>query len=159
MATLSERQQFFVVASLACFRRPSQVAEALKDRFGVDASLQQIEYYDPTKAHSKQGLAAKWRTLFWETRKRYTEGAAEVAAAHQRYRLERIQRLLDDPTLRKNPKLVLDALEQAAKERGGMFVNHRLGAADRAPDPDTIAEEIRNAVLDMDDTIGAEAEG
>jgi hypothetical protein len=47
MAALKDEVKRFIVQSLACFDTPSQVAQAVKDTFGLEVSRQQCEFYDP----------------------------------------------------------------------------------------------------------------
>ncbi|MDZ4191603.1 MAG: DUF2280 domain-containing protein, partial [Pseudomonas sp.] len=86
MAALSNEVKGFIVQALACFDTPSQVAEAVKNDYGVEVSRQQVESHDPTKVSGK-GLAAKWVTLFHDTRKRFREDTAEIPIANRSYRL------------------------------------------------------------------------
>ena len=67
MAALNNEIKSFIVQALACFDSPSQVAVAVRERFGVVVSRQQVETHDPTRKSSK-GLAKRWVTLFNDTR-------------------------------------------------------------------------------------------
>ena len=49
MAALKEPVKIFIVQSLACFDTPQQVADAVKQRFGIEIDRRQCEAYDPTK--------------------------------------------------------------------------------------------------------------
>ena len=66
MATLSDGAKRFIVQALACFDSPQQVADAVKEEFGVEVHRAQVEQYDPTKASGAK-LATKWRVLFNDT--------------------------------------------------------------------------------------------
>lgn len=116
--------QRFIVTRLACFATPTEVAEEFEEAFGHEISRGQAGYYNPTTPNSK--MAGKWKDLFEETRARYIAEAAEVGVAHQRYRLEQLQKLYGK-ALRAgragNVKLAMEILEQAAKEEGGAFTN------------------------------------
>ena len=128
MASLSTSLKSFVVTELACFASPSAVRDALEKR-GVSVTLDQIVYYDPT-TRSKKKPAKKWVELFHETREDYRRGAAAVAIANQRWRLEQMQAIHDAT---QNPKLRLETMERAAKEVGGGYTNthkHRLTGKD-----------------------------
>lgn len=124
MATLTEDQKVFIVQALACYDSPSTVAAAVKDQFGVNVSRQQVESYDHTKASSK-GVAKKLVALFDETRERFVEGVAAVPVAKKVYRLRVLQRALERAEKQGNSAMVLQILEQAAKEEGGAFTNKR----------------------------------
>lgn len=124
MATLTEDLKVFIVQALACYDSPSTVAAAVKDQFGVIVSRQQVESYDHTKASSK-GVAKKLVALFDETRERFVEGVAAVPVAKKVYRLRVLQRALERAEKQGNSAMVLQILEQAAKEEGGAFTNKR----------------------------------
>lgn len=130
MASLTEAQKGFIVQALACYDTPTQVAEAVKEEFGIEIGRQQVGAYDPTKVSGKD-LARKWRDLFHETRKRFREEIAEIPIADQAYRLRQIGRLYDRVSRQGNAVAAAQLLEQAAKETGGAFTNKRehTGAA------------------------------
>ena len=127
MATLKEEHKVFIVSSLACFRTPAQVVEALREEYAVEASPQQIQYYDPTKGSKTKRLPKKWKAIFDRAREMYVTDTASVGIAHQRYRLDVLQRVLNtelDAGAR-NKGLVLEILERGAKEVGGLYTNRR----------------------------------
>lgn len=125
MAALKNEVKSFIVQALACFDTPSQVVESVKNEFGVVLTRQQVESHDPTKASSK-GLAAKWVTLFHDTRKRFREETAEIPIANRAYRLRTLGRMAEKAENMKNMALTAQLLEQAAKEVGDVYVNRRL---------------------------------
>lgn len=138
MAALSNEVKGFIVQALACFDTPSQVAEAVKNDYGVEVSRQQVESHDPTKVSGK-GLAAKWVTLFHDTRKRFREDTAEIPIANRSYRLRMLGRLVEKAESSRNARLALQVLEQAAKECGDMYVNRKQEAQPTTPgDGDSI---------------------
>ncbi|MDR8269558.1 DUF2280 domain-containing protein, partial [Acinetobacter baumannii] len=53
MATLKEPVKIFIVQSLACRDTPQEVAELVKQEFGVDIDRVQVATYDPTKVAGK----------------------------------------------------------------------------------------------------------
>lgn len=124
MATLTEDVKVFIVQALACFDSPSTVAQAVKDQFGLSVDRRQVESYDHTKVSSK-GVAKKLVVLFDETRAKFLEESCAVPVAKQVYRLRVLQRALDRAEKRGNDAMVLQVLEQAAKESGGAFTNRR----------------------------------
>lgn len=124
MATLTERQKRFVVMELATFETPTEVAESVQERFGVDVYRQQVQYYDPTVGQQKP--AEKWCELFHEARERYIEDTARHGIAHKTFRLGKLQQMLQKALEMQNYPLAAELLEQAAKERGGKFTNKQL---------------------------------
>ncbi|WP_049058606.1 DUF2280 domain-containing protein, partial [Achromobacter xylosoxidans] len=69
MAKLTEAYKRYIVQALACWDTPSQVAEAVKEEYGLDVPRMQVAQYDPTKVAGKD-LAKKWVQLFHDTRQR-----------------------------------------------------------------------------------------
>ena len=124
MAALSEDLKIFIVQALACFDGPSLVAQSVKDQYGVVVDRRQVESYDPTKKAGKT-VAKKLRALFEETREAFLKESAAVPLAKQVYRLRVLQRALDKAEKNGNQSMVLQILEQAAKESGGAFTNRR----------------------------------
>lgn len=127
MATLTESVKRFVVQALACYDTPTQVAEAVKEEFGLEVHRSQIAQYDPTKAAGKS-LANKWRVMFDDTRKRFREETGEIPIAQRAYRLRKMGQIAAKAEQMRNLPLVLQILEQAAKETGDAYVNHKQAA-------------------------------
>ncbi len=125
MAKLNETMQRFIVQALACYDTPTQVAEAVKEEFGIEITRQQVASYDPTKVTSK-ALARKWQDLFSSTRERFRREIAEIPIAGQAFRLRQLHRMLNETMKHKNIVLAASLLEQAAKEVGDVYVNRRL---------------------------------
>lgn len=125
MATLTKAQKSFIVTALARFHSPSEVVELVKQDFGFQISRQQVDYYNPTTASSKGHLASRWAELFEIVRERYVRSLEQVAIAHERYRLEQLQRIVEDRMRRGDHVTAMKALEQAAKERGNAYTNVR----------------------------------
>jgi hypothetical protein len=123
---LNEDDKPFIVMWLACFKSPSEVAALVKEEFGVTMSRQAVEVYDPTK-RAGRSLSEELKKLFEETRAAYIADVQAVPLAHQRYRLDVLQRLLDRELLKDAPNkgLVLDIQERGAKESGGAYTNRR----------------------------------
>ena len=122
---LTDEQRTFIVALFAQWKTPSQIRDALKEHFGVDASPQAIQHYDPE--HSKD-LSEKWRTLHASMREEFKASTSKIAIASSSFRLavlsDGVQKALVASGGKLTP-LVLQALEQAAKEVGGGYTNRR----------------------------------
>ncbi len=129
----SEHQRF-VVQGLACFLAPSEIRDGLKERWGIEASLSRIVYYDPTAAGTR--LSQALRDLYDETRKRFIEETTDLAISHRTFRLRQLQsmatKLEAKASETKNPQLAKDLMktaaemyEQAAKEMGNLYSNRR----------------------------------
>lgn len=124
MAALNSDVKAFIVQALACFDTPTQVSQALKEEFGLEVTRQQVEQHDPTK-RAGVNLAAKWVTLFHDTRKRFREETAEIPIANRAYRLRALGRIVEKAESMRNLALALQVLEQAAKEVGDVYVNRQ----------------------------------
>jgi len=123
---LTDEQQLFIVQALACFLTPTQVVELVKAEFDIPVERQKVQYYDPTKGKGKR-LAAKHKAIFKKTRTAYLAGVADVGIANLRYRLDKIQAVVERAEAQngRNDFLLLQALKQAAEDRGGLFTNKR----------------------------------
>lgn len=125
MAALKDEVKRFIVQALACFDTPSQVAEAVKQEFGLEVGRQRCAAYDPTK-YVGRNLSAKWRAVFEDTRARFREETAEIPIANRAYRLRTLGRMAEKAESMKNMALTAQLLEQAAKEVGDVYVNRKL---------------------------------
>ena len=125
MAALKNDVKAFIVQALACFDTPTLVSQNVKHEFNIDVTRQQVEQHDPTK-RAGANLAAKWRTLFEDTRKRFREETAEIPIANRAYRLRGLGRMAEKAESMRNLALTAQLYEQAAKEVGDVYVNRRL---------------------------------
>lgn len=119
MAALKEPVKIFIVQALACRDTPQEVADAVKQEFGVEIDRRQCASYDPTKLAGRN-LSKKFVVLFNETRKKFDEGLVDIPIASKYYRLKKYQTYLDQT---KNVRSALKIMEQAAKDVGGQFTN------------------------------------
>lgn len=136
MAQIKKEVKLFIVRSLAVFNTPSETAEAVYQEFKVVVTKQNCEKYDPTK-RAGQNLSAELKAEFEATRKQFLDNPQHIPIANLTYRLQRLQRIVDQGG--KNHMLVMAALEQAAKEKGGMYINTRIEKEvpkDESPRPD-----------------------
>ena len=120
MATLKEPIKIFIVQSLACRDTPQEVADAVKQEFGIQIERQQVAAYDPTKSRGKD-LSKKFVELFHKTRADFDAGLIDIPIAQKFYRLKHYQKQLERNL--KNTVMSLKILEQAAKDVGGQFTN------------------------------------
>lgn len=121
MATLKEPVKIFIVQALACRDTPQEVADHVKQEFGIEVDRMQCSSYDPTKVAGRN-LSKKFVDLFNETRKKFDEGLIDIPIASKYYRLKKYQVYLDQT---RNVKSALKILEQAAKDVGGQFTNRQ----------------------------------
>lgn len=70
MAKLKKAEQLYIVRSLAQFMTPTEVVKAIKEKFNIDVSPQQVEAYDPTKVAGRD-LRQEYKDAFTLTREEY----------------------------------------------------------------------------------------
>lgn len=124
MPRLKAGVQTEVITRLARFERPTEVQEAIRERFNLELSLSRIAHYDPTVVQGRQ-LAAKWKQLFFEERTRFKSNLDELPLSHRAYRLLRLQRLIDNPNHQRNPVFVRDTIVEVEKIVGDLYSNRR----------------------------------
>jgi hypothetical protein len=125
MATLRTGIKHFIVQQLACFESPSAVAALVKAEFGIAVSRQSVEHYDPTKGGEEKRIARQHQELFEATRRRFIQQIDTIGISHKAFRLTQLQQVADHAKLKKNYGLLLETLEQAAKEAGDAYTNRR----------------------------------
>ena len=113
MARITKKVKLFIVRMLAEFETPTQTSKTVKDIFKVDVTPQQCEAYDPTK-RTGQDLSQELRDKFFEYRRQANEELEAIPVANKRYRLQKIQDLIN--AYPDNPVLTPKWLELAAKE-------------------------------------------
>lgn len=122
MAALKEPVKIFIVQALACRDTPQEVADLVKQEFGIQIDRQQCSSYDPTKQRGKN-LSKKFVELFHKTRADFDAGLIDIPIANKHYRLKQYQKQLERNA--KNTVMSLKILEQAAKDCGGQFTNRQ----------------------------------
>jgi len=135
MATLNDEVKLFIIKELACFNTPQEVANAVREEFGIDIDRNQTSIYDPTKSKGKK-LGKKWRCIFDETRKRFLTELSDLPLANPAVRISELSKLYQNAKTRKNAVLAAAHLEQIAKEVGGAYTNKiKLAGGDRDDAP------------------------
>lgn len=127
MATAPEltfTQKRFIVQRLACYERPTAVAQAVKEEFGLELSRQRVAYYDPTTVNGR-ALDPDLKALFVKIREEFRTNLDAIPIANLAVRLRTLQRLAELAEDRKQIPVVADLLERAAKEVGGAFTNQQ----------------------------------
>ncbi|WP_445346226.1 DUF2280 domain-containing protein [Acinetobacter bohemicus] len=116
MATLREPIKIFIVQSLACFDTPQQVADAVKQEFGIEIERQQVSAYDPTKPTGKN-LSKKLKDLFTRTREDFKSNIYDIPLANKAVRLNELQKMYVD--WNKNKKMKQSVIKQIKDEMQG----------------------------------------
>lgn len=150
---LNETQRAFLVMCWARYLPSIETQRAFAETFGVQIDARQVQKFNPEHAAGRD-MAARWVTLFHETRAAFLRDVESIPIAHKAYRLRKLQGMLDKALgdgNRPNIPLAASLLEQAAKEAGGSFTNESKVKADvkvkdDAPGADLNTDE-RRAIL------------
>ncbi len=121
---LEDAHKRYIVEGLACFVSHAEIIEGLNVNFGVEVTWQQLQRYDPTKANGAT-LGKEYRELFETSRQSYVQNLGNIGIANTAFRLEALGRMAREAEAKKNYVLAASLLEQAAKDRGGVFTNHQ----------------------------------
>jgi hypothetical protein len=145
MAKLTHEQKSFIVKELAMYCSPAQVADRVKDEYGLVVTRQQVHEYNPLAVHKKP-VAKEWREMFEKTRAEFLKKNENTAVVHRSYRLRQLDQWVRDAERRGNIPLAAQLLEQAAKEVGNAFTNrHELtgkGGKPLIPEPQPTIEQV-----------------
>lgn len=123
MARIPGKVQAYIVMRLAQWGKVTEIIDEVREQYGLEVNKQQVHHYRPDRSDGQPAL--KWVALWEETRKAYTSRVDDLAIAHRRWRMEKLEKMVEDTIFRKNYPLAAQLLEQAAKEEGGSFTNTR----------------------------------
>ncbi|SEO43761.1 hypothetical protein SAMN05428959_10815 [Duganella sp. CF517] len=115
MTTLPGHVCAYIVAALACYDSPEQVAAAVKVNFGLVLTRQRIEAWHPERRAGAR-LGARWRAMFYETRGKLLAELDDIPIACQAYRLRVLDRVAAQAEAMGNFELAARIIEQAARE-------------------------------------------
>ena len=124
MATLSRKVQRFIVTRLAYYERPSEVRDAVKERFDIDVKLPQLSHYDP---HTSMGsrLRKDLKELFAEMRKKADNSFDDIPEASRPVRVRRLSQLLNHESMKRNLVFQRDTLIEIEKVMGDVYTDKR----------------------------------
>jgi hypothetical protein len=124
MTSLPTAVKLHILTALACFDTPSEVAIAVKEKYGLQISRQRIEGWHPERVAGAR-LTAAWRDLFYATRADFLAEMESIPIAHRAFRLRGLGRIAHQAESMRNLPLVASIYEQAAKEVGGAYERAR----------------------------------
>lgn len=123
MRRLSEPIKRRIVEHLACYRSHVEVVELVEEEFGFRLSTRHVRAYDPT---CYQCVASdRLREYHSVVRERFASKVADIPIANRVFRLRELQKIYYEAVEAENLTQAAKALEQAAMEVGGMFINTR----------------------------------
>lgn len=127
MKRLPESVKRRIIELLACYHGHGEVVDLIRLEFGIEMTSRHVRAYDPMCFQCVASV--RLRELHGALRKRFEQEVAAIPIAHRAFRLRRLNQIHDVAFDAGNLNLAREALEQAAKEVGGMFVNARVAAA------------------------------
>jgi hypothetical protein len=141
MPTLHDEVKEFIVKSLARFDTPSQVAEAVRVKFNIEVSRQQVYRYDPS---NPEPPSQRWKELHAATRRACLRDLAEIGIAQKAVRLGMLNRMAQHAMENNYFIKAAGFLEQAAKECGGIYEKGKLPQAltDVGMDPPSVSPSV-----------------
>ncbi len=119
---LTEEQRHFAVVLFAGFWQPKQVVKALKEEFDVQVSRQAVCAYSPK--HNPK-VAEKWRIIYDAARAKFIDDQDSIAVSHLSHRQAVRDRIVRAAEESGDHATVLEALDRAAKDQGGLFTAKR----------------------------------
>lgn len=127
MATkIPDEVKAFIVAELACYSSPSEVAALVLQEFDLTIDRRIIQQHDPTKEAGSH-LAQRWIDQFEAARREFNELRSAVPIANKIRRLKLLDQSVRQLLARKNVMGAAQLMEQAAREVGGIYERHRPG--------------------------------
>ena len=149
MAKLTEDIKHQIVIQLAQFRGYAEVSRLIHEETGVKVDRFQVRTYDPT--NMAYAGSERWRAIFETARHQYLTSVEAVPISNKAYRLNQLQRILNDALSRGDVAIAMTTLRQAAKEVGNSLTNERNVRLDQ-PRSDlhhTTPEERRAMVVEL----------
>jgi hypothetical protein len=128
---LTDEQKIWLVQRAAAFESAGTIIKSLQQEFGITLCRAAVHYYNPNTCTGKR-LSAKWKTLFYETRKAIIAGGMEIGVANKRVRLRRLETMAQDAMDGGDFNSAAKALAQAARETGRRRAKRRKYPARRA---------------------------
>lgn len=116
---LNDEIRAFIVRGLARFDTPSQVAAEVRLTFGIEISRQLVYKYDPDGCKPP---AQRWIDLHAATRARFLAEIDDIGIAQKAYRLQMLDRFVQDAEDNHAYDQAAAFLQQAAKECGDFYV-------------------------------------
>lgn len=144
---LSEEAKDFAILCFARFMSPTQVCEAIKDRFGIGVERNHIQTYDPTSVKGRTCLGKKRKAMFELTRERFLKELEDIPIANRAVRLHQLQIAFDGALEKRNVGMAMKLLEQAAKEAGNFHSNEKhVHHSGKIAVEEVSEDEMRNAL-------------
>ena len=160
---LTADQKADIVARLAGYELPAEIARSLKEDLGIEIAWQSIAFYDPTRYEGRK-CPPRWARLFRETRAKIVKANAHVGAAHRATRLRWLDQLVRAQMEKDNSaearallKQAADEMRRMAEERGdgSETAYSKLSSAELKAKIDADAAKLGLAVVPIESLAGA----
>jgi hypothetical protein len=115
---LTDPQKIYVVRRLAAYDSLAVIVRGLKDEFGITVRSGLIQHYDPQRPAGRH-LAPRLKKLFWDTRKTYIDGTADIGAGYPPVRIRWRGEMVQETWGKGQHKIANEILDSIAKEAGG----------------------------------------
>ena len=112
---LTDEHKTYIVRRLAAYESVSVVGKGLSQEFGITVPKSVIQYYDAESKQSRN-LSRRWRDLFWQTRKAFHEGIADVGANYPLVRIYWRGEMAQEAWAAGQHAVANDMLDSIAKE-------------------------------------------
>jgi hypothetical protein len=114
---LTNEQRIELVQRLARFDSAGSIIKWLQDQYGITIAHHGLDYYDPS-TYQGRGTPERWKILFFETRKAFLAGKAEIGVANKMVRLRWLDAMARDAMDSGKLGPATRILAHAAKETG-----------------------------------------
>lgn len=125
MATLNSKVQAFIVKGFARFMSSKEIIEAVKNKFGLELTYQQVGFYDYDPSDDESKLGKQWQELFLKERKKAENDESNVPVSHRAFRIKLLYKMIEKAMNSGNMVLAADLLKQVAEEMGGKYTNQQ----------------------------------
>lgn len=149
---MTEDAKNLAVTCFARFMGPTQVAEAVNERYGKPGAplldKRTAQHYDPTVRMGKN-VSKKRRQLFDQVRAHFVAELEAIPIANRAMRLQQLQLHYDKMIGGTTPniRMALEILEKAAKEAGGVHTNEtRVHHSGSVKVEEVTEDEMRNGL-------------
>lgn len=145
---LPDEVRQFIVTQLACYERIADVRRAAADAFpdlpeGVRIDDNRVRALDPTQARGQE-MSPALKKLFWKVRNRFDKLAEEKLVGSLRHRLGVYDTVVARALSKGNEQIALQALKQAAQDKGGVFTNRRELSGPKGGPVETVSMSIED---------------
>lgn len=124
--------KMFIVINLARGESADDIIGAVKEKFRLSVTRQQLQKYHPLKANGAE-LSADLKELFYKTRAEYEKMRPPLA--QMIFRVKKLSEFVENAEAKGNHVAAAAFIEQIAKEAGGFYTDGRtLGNRNRNQD-------------------------